>query len=57
MKPLGRKTVRFPNKTKEWFGKGIKMWWEVIVLPNKNRDKQTSKKEIEREINDTERAL
>ncbi len=35
MKPLGRTLLRFPGKTKEWLGKGVRMWWEEIAPPNK----------------------
>lgn len=48
MQPLGRKKLRFPNKTKEWLGKGVMMWWEVICRPSKKRERQKSKREIDK---------
>jgi len=50
MQPLGRKKVTFPNKTKEWFERGIKMWWEVIVQPSKKTERQQSKLQIQKHI-------
>lgn len=50
MQPLGRKKQRFPHKTKEWFGKGILMWWENSIPPNKTFDKRKAETEIQREI-------
>lgn len=35
MNPLGRIVLKFPSKTKEWLGRGVNMWWEVIAPPNK----------------------
>lgn len=35
MKPLGRIVLKFPSKTKEWLGKGVRMWWEEVAQPKK----------------------
>ena len=50
MQPMGRKKVRFPCKRKEWFGKGILMWWENITKTNKKTERRTAKQEIHEEI-------
>lgn len=50
MQPLGRKKVKFPNKTKEWLGKGVKMWWENIVTPSKRSEKQKFKNNLNKNI-------
>ena len=51
MKPLGRKMVKFPSKTDHRI-KGFMNWWEDIAEPCKQRERQTTKKEI-REIKRT----
>jgi hypothetical protein len=48
MKPMGLRPLRFPSKTKEWFGKGVQMWWEAISTASKKRDRQQAKIEIKR---------
>ena len=53
MQPIGRKKVRFPSKTKEWFGKGILMWWENITKVNKKTDRRVVKKDIYDNMGDT----
>lgn len=53
MKPYGRfKKLRFPRKRKEWFGKGILMWWEDIVLINKKNERHIAKLDIIKSIID-----
>ena len=49
MKPLGQFPITFPSKTKEWFGKGIRMWWEPRE-PNKTREKELAKREMAAEL-------
>lgn len=50
MQPLGRSKVKFPNKTKEWAGKGVAMWWESGHECNKPAEKRKYQKEIEAEL-------
>lgn len=50
MQPLGRKKIRFPCKTKEWLGRGIKMWWEGVAQPSKKAERQKAKAEIRKAI-------
>lgn len=50
MQPLGRTPIKFPNKTKEFFGKGVAMWWEHIADENKAAEKRQTKKEIAKEL-------
>lgn len=50
VKAQGIKPVRFPCKTKEWFGKGILMWWEAICTVSKKRDRRNAKKQIKFEL-------
>lgn len=50
MKPLGQIPITFPSKTKKWFGKGIKMWWEHIGFSNKVGYRQQAKKAILKEL-------
>lgn len=52
MQPLGRKKIRFPSKTKEWLGKGVRMWWETITDSEKKTDRQHGRREIEKEMKD-----
>lgn len=49
MQPLGRKKVAFPGKTKEWLGKGVRMWWEVVTKTGKKTARQADKREIARD--------
>jgi hypothetical protein len=49
MQPLGRKKITFPSKTKEWFGKGILMWWEDRLCIKKSA-RQDVKKQIKHEL-------
>ncbi len=52
MKPLGRKPVKFPSKVDHHPHKPDVNWWENNSnSANKTSDKQTSKKQIEKEIN------
>lgn len=53
MMPLGRKKQRFPSKVKQWLGKGVLMWWENNIPPNKTLEKRESLKRIQEEINET----
>ena len=50
MKPLGRKKVKFPSKTKAWLGKGARMWWETIAAPDKQAARQKAKRDIAADI-------
>lgn len=50
MKPLGQKPIRLPGKTSQWYGKGIKMWWEELAFCNKKADRQKAKQEIIKEL-------
>lgn len=52
MQPMGREKIKFPSKRKEWFGKGVKMWWEDEreFPPSKKRERQFVKKYINNEI-------
>jgi len=57
VKPLGRKSVKFPGKTQDGFvnnGRKVKMWWEAIAPGNKTAEKQAAKKSIENEISDSQ---
>jgi hypothetical protein len=56
MQPLGRHPINFPSKTKEFFGKGIRMWWEAGHEENKAAEKRQAKKEIAKELNSPEPA-
>ena len=50
MKPIGRKTVRFPSKVDHHPPKGQKNWWEVDLAAKngKKRDRRQAKKDIEK---------
>jgi hypothetical protein len=52
MKPLGRKTVQFPNAKhhpKE-NGRNVPGWWEDVACPSKKRERRNIKQEIQNEI-------
>lgn len=46
MKPLGQTLLRFPGKTKEWLGNGVRMWWEEVAPPKKAIYKRETKQLI-----------
>lgn len=50
MKPLGRKSIKFPSKRDVHPGKGYVNWWENEVAPCKRRDRQEAKRDIRKEI-------
>lgn len=48
MQPLGRKSIRFPNKTDCHPPKGYLNWWEVERPPSKRSDRQATRQMLER---------
>ena len=57
MKPLGRKSSRFPSKKDFHPPKGWVNWWEVDISEsgNKAREKEKTKKEIEEELKENDK--
>jgi hypothetical protein len=54
MKPMGRKTVKFPSKTDHHII-GFKNWWEDIDIPCKKSERQTSKLKIKKELQELQK--
>jgi hypothetical protein len=53
MQPLGRRHYRDKTGGKHYvdgYTKRMLMWWEEIISPNKRKDKEAAKKDIQQQL-------